>query len=101
MDRWRRLVGGVRAHLARPGEPWYRRPDVWVVLGTALLPFGWVIALGRIGWAYLSVRRAGRGADGGRACHVERARRGTARPPLARPGLLAAESTPPPQPPGA
>jgi hypothetical protein len=60
MDHWRRLVGWLRAFLARSSAPWYRRPDVWVLVGTILLPFGWSIALCRIGWAYLSARRAER-----------------------------------------
>ena len=88
MDRWW-LLGWLREFRARSREPWYRRADVWVLVGSLLLPFGWAIALCRIGWAYLSARRA------------ERIHREGVRPPLARPPVLAAERARPPRPPAA
>jgi hypothetical protein len=38
-------------------EPWYRNPDAWLVAAAVLLPFGWVLGLCRVAWAYGSARR--------------------------------------------
>jgi len=53
---WKRAFEAIGA-TASAGDPWYRRPDAWVVVGTVVLPFGWVLALGRLAWAYLESRR--------------------------------------------
>jgi hypothetical protein len=38
-------------------EPWYRRPDFWLLVGAILVPFGWVPALCRVAWAYAAAQR--------------------------------------------
>jgi len=38
-------------------RPWYRRPDVWFLVGVVLLPFGWLLGLCRVAWIAFQARR--------------------------------------------
>jgi hypothetical protein len=57
---WRRAVEALGDRFEPSAEPWYRRPDVWVAAGAILLPFGWVLALGRVAWVHVTTRRGAR-----------------------------------------
>jgi len=57
MQRWRRAFEVMGGGTAPSAEPWYRRPEAWLVVGVAVLPFGWVLALGRAAWALAMARR--------------------------------------------
>ena len=54
---WRRIAEAAGAGLGPSDEPWYRRPEVWFVVGVVLLPFGWVLGLCRIAWISMVARR--------------------------------------------
>ncbi len=54
---WKRALRAVTGHVPASSAPWYRRADVWLLLGAIVLPFGWVLALGRIAWATAAARR--------------------------------------------
>lgn len=54
---WRRVAESLALRIAPSNEPWYRRPDVWLLVGAILLPFGWVLALGRVAWSQAAARR--------------------------------------------
>ena len=60
---WKRALRAVTAHVPASSEPWYRRADVWLLLGAVVLPFGWILGLGRIAWARVSARRQRRRAS--------------------------------------
>jgi hypothetical protein len=60
MQLWRRAFEAMGASPPPSAEPWYRRPDVWLVVGIVLLPFGWVLALCRMAWIHVTERRAAR-----------------------------------------
>ena len=57
---WKRAFEAIGGHLVPSAEPWYRRPDAWLIVGVAVLPFGWVLALGRMAWVYATTRRGPR-----------------------------------------
>jgi hypothetical protein len=48
----------LSVHVPASSAPWYRRAEVWVLLGTIVLPFGWILALGRVAWVTAAARRA-------------------------------------------
>ena len=54
---WRRFAESLALNVAPSNEPWYRRADVWLLLGAILLPFGWLLALGRVAWSQAVARR--------------------------------------------
>jgi hypothetical protein len=54
---WKRALRAIADHVPASNVPWYRRADVWLLVGTIVLPFGWVLALGRIAWATVAARR--------------------------------------------
>ena len=54
---WKRALRAVTSHLPASSAPWYRRADVWLLLSALLLPFGWILALGRIAWVTATGRR--------------------------------------------
>lgn len=54
---WKRFTASLALNIAPSNEPWYRRPDVWLLVGAILLPFGWVLALGRVAWSQAAARR--------------------------------------------
>ncbi len=54
---WKRALRAIAARLPASSAPWYRRADVWLLLGAIVLPFGWILALGRIAWAKAAARR--------------------------------------------
>jgi len=56
---WRRAFEAMGGSWSPSREPWYRRPDFWLLVGAILVPFGWVPALCRIAWAY-AVAQQGR-----------------------------------------
>jgi hypothetical protein len=67
MARWKRLIVSLSS-AAPTGQPWYRRPDTWLLAGAVVLPFGWVLPLARAAWVSVSARRAHASAglsDGG------------------------------------
>ena len=47
----------VTGHVPASSAPWYRRADVWLLLGAIVLPFGWILALGRMAWVTAAARR--------------------------------------------
>ena len=55
---WKRALRAVTAHVPASNVPWYRRADVWLLVGVIVLPFGWILALGRLAWATATARRA-------------------------------------------
>jgi hypothetical protein len=55
---WKRALRAVTIHVPASNAPWYRRADVWLLLGAIVLPFGWILALGRLAWATAAARRA-------------------------------------------
>jgi hypothetical protein len=55
---WKRALRTVSAHVPASNVPWYRRADVWLLLGAIVLPFGWILALGRLAWVAATGRRA-------------------------------------------
>ena len=59
---YRRVLRAIADHLPASGVPWYRRADAWLLLGAIVLPFGWIIAVARIGWAWVREWRAQRRA---------------------------------------
>ena len=54
---WKRALRAVTAHVPASNVPWYRRADVWLLLGVIVLPFGWILALGRLAWVTATTRR--------------------------------------------
>jgi hypothetical protein len=54
---WKRAIRAVTGHVPASTVPWYRRADVWLLLGALVLPFGWILALGRIAWVTAAARR--------------------------------------------
>ena len=54
---WKRALRAVTGPVPASTAPWYRRADVWLLLGAVVLPFGWILALGRIAWATAAARR--------------------------------------------
>lgn len=55
MDRWKQLIASLR--VAPPSaQPWYRRPNVWLLAAAVVLPFGWILPLARITWVSVSTR---------------------------------------------
>ena len=55
MERWKQLIASLR--IAPPtGQPWYRRPDIWLLAAAVVLPFGWILPLARITWVSCSTR---------------------------------------------
>jgi hypothetical protein len=54
---WKRALRAVSARVPASNAPWYRRADVWLLLGAIVLPFGWILALGRLAWATATARR--------------------------------------------
>jgi hypothetical protein len=54
---WKRVFRAVTAHVPASSAPWYRRADVWLLLGAIVLPFGWILALGRMAWVTAAARR--------------------------------------------
>ena len=54
---WKRTLRAVPRHLPASSAPWYRRADVWLLLGAIVLPFGWILALGRMAWVTAAARR--------------------------------------------
>jgi len=55
---WKRVLRAVTGHVPASSAPWYRRADVWLLLGAIVLPFGWLLALGRAAWVTAAARRA-------------------------------------------
>jgi hypothetical protein len=55
---WKRVLRAVTDHVPASTAPWYRRADVWLLLGAIVLPFGWILALGRVAWVTATARRA-------------------------------------------
>jgi hypothetical protein len=55
---WKRALRAVTGRVPASSAPWYRRADVWLLLGVIVLPFGWILALGRVAWATAAARRA-------------------------------------------
>jgi hypothetical protein len=54
---WKRALRAVTGHVPASSAPWYRRADVWLLLGAIVLPFGWILALGRVAWVTATARR--------------------------------------------
>jgi len=54
---WKRALRAIATRLPASSAPWYRRADVWLLLVAIVLPFGWILALGRIAWATAAARR--------------------------------------------
>jgi hypothetical protein len=54
---WKRALRAVTGHVPASTAPWYRRADVWLLLGAIVLPFGWILALGRMAWVTAAARR--------------------------------------------
>jgi hypothetical protein len=54
---WKRVLRGITGHVSASSAPWYRRADVWLLLGAIVLPFGWILALGRVAWVTAAARR--------------------------------------------
>jgi hypothetical protein len=54
---WKRALQAVSALVPTSTAPWYRRSDVWLLVGTIVLPFGWILALGCLAWAKATARR--------------------------------------------
>ena len=54
---WKRALRAVTGHVPASSAPWYRRADVWLLLGAIVLPFGWILALGRVAWVTAAARR--------------------------------------------
>ena len=54
---WKRALRAVTRHVPASSTPWYRRADVWLLLGAIVLPFGWILALGRVAWVTATARR--------------------------------------------
>src|SRR5262245_24903237 len=44
---WKRALRAVVDHVPASSAPWYRRADVWLLLGAIVLPFGWLLAVAR------------------------------------------------------
>jgi len=59
---WKRALQAVADHVPPSSEPWYRRADVWLLLGAIVLPFGWILAVARIAWAKAMAHRERRRA---------------------------------------
>jgi len=38
-------------------DPWYLRPDFWMLIGTLVVPFFWLVPLSRAAYARVTVRR--------------------------------------------
>jgi hypothetical protein len=69
---WKRALRAVTGHAPVSSAPWYRRADVWLLLGAIVLPFGWTLALGRIAWAKAAARRERQRASGAFASPLPR-----------------------------
>ena len=54
---WKQAFRAVTGHVPASSAPWYRRADVWLLLGAIVLPFGWILALGRMAWVTAAARR--------------------------------------------
>jgi hypothetical protein len=54
---WKRTFRAVTGPVPASTAPWYRRADVWLLLGAIVLPFGWILALGRMAWVTAAARR--------------------------------------------
>ena len=54
---WKRALRTVSAYVPASNVPWYRRADVWLLLGAIVLPFGWILVLGRMAWVTAAARR--------------------------------------------
>ena len=54
---WERALRAITRHVPPSTAPWYRRADVWLLVGTIVLPFGWILALGRLAWISAAARR--------------------------------------------
>jgi hypothetical protein len=54
---WKRALRAVIGRVPASNAPWYRRADVWLLLGMIVLPFGWILALGRVAWVTAAARR--------------------------------------------
>ena len=54
---WKRAFLAVTGRVPASSAPWYRRADIWLLLGAIVLPFGWILALGRIAWVTAAARR--------------------------------------------
>lgn len=54
---WRRAFQSSGGDTRPSTEPWYRRSDVWLVVGAILLPFGWLLVAARVTWGYARSRR--------------------------------------------
>ena len=69
----KRLLRAIADHLPASGVPWYRRADAWLIVGAIVLPFGWVLAVARIAWAWVRAWRARRRAARAFAASLPRA----------------------------
>ena len=54
---WKRAFRRITGLVSASSAPWYRRADVWLLLGVIILPFGWILALGRFAWVTATGRR--------------------------------------------
>lgn len=54
---WKRALRAVTGTVPASSAPWYRRADIWLLLGAIVLPFGWILALGRVAWVTATARR--------------------------------------------
>jgi len=59
---YKRVLRAITDPLPASGVPWYRRADVWLLVGAIVLPFGWILAVARMAWAWLVAWRARRRA---------------------------------------
>ena len=41
-------------------EPWYMRQEFWMLVGTLVVPFFWILPLSRAAYARVSLRRDSR-----------------------------------------
>jgi hypothetical protein len=59
---YERVLRAIADRLPASGTPWYRRADAWLLVGAIVLPFGWILAVARIAWAWVMAWRARRRA---------------------------------------
>jgi hypothetical protein len=60
---WKRAISAIQRDAPAAPAPWYRRPELWLLVGVVVLPFGWLLLAGRFAWG-VAVSRRGAEASG-------------------------------------
>ena len=54
---WRQAISAIKRDAPAAPTPWYRRPEIWLIVGVVVLPFGWLLLAGRFAWGVATSRR--------------------------------------------